>query len=618
MKIHPPVQRPRNLHRTYAGLFIFTIVTGCYETSVMPDSGSPPRSDDASAPPQPDDAGETVGNTGESSIPDSGSTSLGGEDSVADAGTSTDSGVPDASVLPLTEGAPVVNSSVQDLDLDVFGTFDNHYWFIATEAQVAVINAEFEGPGGGFGEPGGFGGPGGDYYTPPTTATERTIDHFLATTPAGRTADFGEMQVKLVGQSTGRLWSTTTLPNFKIDSDHVTPDLRVGEYEHLRFNNGVWGSIYREKFVFDYYRELGYPAPLATYGWVSTTVWPPDVKVPYIVVESYKRGFCRDRAEYFGGECPNMWEFAQDLDEGVFDYPENCQFEACESSRANEFQEVVSNARYGSGTWEEVGEYVDWERFHEFQCLSWIFGTSDDAIHGGNNTVWVERPDGKFQLLPYSIDISLDLWGQGDIGLSGFTSVAQICQNDEVCWADTIATCERLIEGFVEADPVQRLEDLHEQIVAAGMLRAGDEQRYADLRATLERLITSLPVDLEYHRLNPNGGGYCEYPTVDCAGRCDLPANCELCQDWYYEQGEGGAPLPPIVEPRPLPALEDIALPPGDPVPVPTNVPPPPPPVDLDGGVGGDGGNVYPKPDFCFWEDPGVKPVVGRELYRVK
>lgn len=620
-----PAFRPRAA--VGCGAVIFTVFTaGCIDTVVrddVPTEGetSEPATSSSPVSTTTDGVDAAVSTTLDDTDVDAGeveSSSASEVEAGSSSETQLDAGSDAASQdaeVPLTEGAPLVNTSVSELDVDVFGTFDNRYWFIATPEQVEAINNEFQGGGGG-------GWIGGDLYTPGSGAAGRTVDHLLVTTPDGKTADFGEMQVKLVGQSTGRPWTPTTLPNIKIDADDVTPEMRLGGYEHIRFNNGVWGSIFNEKFVFDYYRALGYPAPLASYGWVSSTVWGPDIAVPYIVVESYKRGFCRNREDYFGGECPNMWEFAQDLFEGVFDYPENCQFEECESTRANEFASVVSNARYGVGTIEDVGQYLDWDRFHEFQCLSWIFGTSDDAIHGGNNTVWVERSDGKFQLLPYSVDLSMNL--TGDVALTGYTSIPQICQNDEQCWADTIATCGRLVDAIVESDPVQRLDELYAQIDAAGMLRSGDDGRYAQLRDHWERRLTNLPTELEYYRDNPNQN-YCQYPYADCGGSCVLPQDCYLCQDWYYEQGGTGVivPVPTVVappEPVPFERAADIALPlpiPVDPPPTVTNVPPPPPPP-VDGGVVGDGGVEYPKPDFCYWEVPEEKPPVGRELYLVK
>jgi hypothetical protein len=62
-----------------------------------------------------------------------------------------------------------------------------------------------------------------------------------------------------VGSSTGRPWTRGTLPNFKLDADQFTPEQRIAGFEHLRLNNAVVGSIYREKLTLDLYQRLGYP-----------------------------------------------------------------------------------------------------------------------------------------------------------------------------------------------------------------------------------------------------------------------------------------------------------------------------------------------------------------------
>lgn len=453
--------------------------------------------------------------------------------------------------VPLAEGAPLVNATPNELELDVFGTFDNSYWFVVSEEEVARMNEQY----GGGGPIIFFGNDYGDIYTPGGTSDEPTFaDHVLVTTTANKTADFGKMQVNLVGESTGRPWTESSLPNVKIDTNEFVQKNRLGGYEHIRFNNAVVGSIFREKYALDFYRALGYPAPLASYGWVSSSVWGPDVRVPYVVTEAYKRNFCKQREDYFGGECPNMWEFAGDFGFGAFDSPDACQFSECDSTRVDEFEERVMSTPEGDGYKAALAEFLDWDRFHEFQCLSWIFATGDDALHNTNNFVLVERPDGMFQLLPYSVDISFGQDWYADVPLAGQSSLARGCQSETQCWADTIATCENMLAAFIDADPVSRLDDLYQDLETAGMLRPGDDNRYEDMRAYLERRIEELPIELEENREGPNNNT-CEPPLVMCGDYCELPEYCYVCDD------DGGGPIVdgPIIdgpigqpEPRPL------------------------------------------------------------------
>ena len=485
-----------------------------------------------------DAAAPSVDSSDGSSLGDAGEGSSGALDGGRDAGNleadAAADGGPDAQA-PFAEGAPLVNAALDELALDVFGTYDNRYWFVVSGEQVSKMNERrYGGPIGMY----------GDIYSPIGGSGGKTyVDHLLVTNPSGATADVGKVQATLVGGSTYRPWTESTLPNIKIDSNEFQDQVRVGGYEHLRFNNGVIGSIFREKFAFDFYRALGYPAPNAGYAWVSSTVWSPEVAVPYIVVEAYKRQFCRDRDDYFGGECPNMWEFAQDITSPeIFGEPDACQYSECDSTVAREMSELVAQTPQAPGFKATTAAYIDWESFHEFQCLSWLFGTPDDYVHGGNNTVIVERPDGKFQFLPYSVDISFNHdWGGGGTQLPGYTALPRGCQADPDCWADTIATCQVLVEAYVAADPVARLDALYADLDAAGMLRQGDETRYEQMRDGIHNRIAGLNDELVYWRDNPNGtyGNHCQYPHVQCGDGCALPQDCYLCGE-----EPGPRPLP--------------------------------------------------------------------------
>lgn len=488
----------------------------------------------------------------DASVPDAATPPVDSGTSEDDAGEdSVDSGT-----RPLADGAPLVNISPEEQGLDVFGTSRNHYWFIASEDQVERMNERFGGGGPIFlpGIPNY-----GDMYTPGGAGDAPTfVEHLLVTDPSGKTADYGKLEVRLVGESTGRPWTEHTLPNFKLDADEFAEKNRVGGVEHLRLNNAVVGSIFREKFAFDYYRELGYPAPRATFGRVSGTVWGAGVSVPYVVVEVYKKPFCKQWKDHFGGGCRNMWELVGDFGYGGFEEPSNCQFSQCENERVGELEQLVMSTPEGPGYKEALGEWLDWDAFHQFQCLSWIFATGDDALHNMNNFVLVEREDGKFQYLPYSVDISFGQDWYQEVPLAGSNSIARGCQSDEQCWADTIVTCEAMLEAFVDADPVGRLEQLHDQLEEDDMLRTGDERRYEELKAYLERRLEELPQELELNREAPHGIE-CEYPWVLCGDYCALPEECYLC--------EPGDVLPPpaLPVPRFRPALNLVlAEPPVD------------------------------------------------------
>jgi CotH protein len=453
----------------------------------------------------------------------------GGQD--ASSSTTPAAGPPgDAGSTPASPGAPVADVAPEDLQLDVFGAVGNRFWIDASEQQVALMNAPFQ--------PSVAGPFEGDLYNPYSPAPITFADHLFATT-AGEpphSADFGKVQVKLIGQSTGRPWTVHSLPNFKIDADEFVAKNRIGGVEHLRLNNAIVGNIFREKLALDLYRALGYPAPRASHAWVSGSVWGPEVRVPYVAVEAYERHFCTSREAELGGGCVNMWELSGDLGGGALGVPDNCQLASCDPTRGLALEAAVTATPHGDGYEEALASWLDWDAFHRFQCLSWILQTGDDALHNLNNLVLVERVDGKFQLLPYSVDLSFGQSWPHEVRLGGHSALAAGCQSDGGCWAETIATCESLIDAFAAADPVGKLDALHARLAEAGMLRDGDDDLYQELRSRIEQRLDELPIELEANRDGAVGGA-CPYPLVQCGEACVDPAACPACEP---DAGAGG------------------------------------------------------------------------------
>ena len=118
-----------------------------------------------------------------------------------------------------------------------------------------------------------------------------------------------------------------------------------------------------------------------------------EADVPYVVVEAYKPQFCKLREAELGGGCVNMWEFYGDIGSGMLGFEDSCQFSECDSTRGLEFEEAVAYTPQGEGFKEALSEWLDWDAFHRFQCLSWILETGDDALHNMNNVLLVERVD---------------------------------------------------------------------------------------------------------------------------------------------------------------------------------------------------------------------------------
>ncbi len=152
----------------------------------------------------------------------------------------------------------------------------------------------------------------------------------------------------------------------------------------------------------------------------------------------------------------------------------------------------------------------------------------------------MERDDGLFQYLPYSVDISLGQEWYPTVPYRARTRSLVAARATPGCWADTIATCEDVIAEFEDLDPKAVLDSVHEQLTAQGMLRPGDEERYQALSDWFEARLSALPTELEENREPPL---VCPQEQVDCGGYRDYYENCgNNCEPppAIQEAGAGG------------------------------------------------------------------------------
>lgn len=602
---HQP-HRPKKLTRAALATTLLFALGACSEKNYYTENVYV-RSPDAEAPPPTPSVEDEAGAPQEAGVDPAPVGDAGSEPSNGDGGAeppAEEAGVPDR---PNMEGAPTPNTSAAELDLDVFGVIGNRYWFATDPKQVEAMNGLHNGPG--FPIFNQY----GDIYTPGGEGDKTYVDSLFVTTagPEPLTADFGKIQTRLIGQSTSRPWSPTTLPNLRLNMDGYTDGMRLGGFEHVRFNNNLVGSIFREKLTLDLYRAMGYPAPLATFAWVGSNVWGEDLAIPYTLTEVYKKSLCKRHADDLGGGCVNMWEFAGDLGWGALGSPDTCQTDECDPGRALDLETLLLDTPPGPGFKDDMKDWIAWDEFHQFQCLSWILATGDDALHNQNNVLLVERADGLFQYLPYSVDISLGQDWYPTVELPGHNLVSTGCQNDEACWADTIATCKSMLEEFADLDPIGRLDTMYSDLEAEGMLRGGDEGRYESLRSWFERRLEDMPLELEGYRELPLT---CGYPYVMCDGECVLEGECYGgCVPVIWEPGMGEP------EPRPINGIA-IGVPGPNPLPLPEPEPEPAPelPTDGDAGPNDDGGAIDDGPiDDGPIDDEPPPPCHVIEEYRV-
>jgi len=436
---------------------------------------------------------------------------------------------------------PTISATTQDIDL--FGASGHRFWLEVSEEQRLLMNAETND----FGE---------DIYFPGGNATY--ADHMvIQAAPSGSVADYGKTQVRLIGESTARAFDPGHIPNFRIDTNHFHEGLRVDGFEHIRLNNAQVGSIFREHLTHRIYRELGYPALRSSFAFAGSNVWGEGIWVPMTLIEVYKLKFCTDNAEVLGGNCVNMWEFAGDLGQGGGGFPggpgfpidivaedividpgplpdpgaqlpfDACQIDSCDNQRLDELSLALSRTYRGPGFKEALEPYIEWDRFHEFQCLSWMLWVGDDPIHNSNNNLIIEREDGKLIWAPYSVDISAGQSWYTNVPLTGSNSIASGCQLDPVCWEDTIAACEDLIQRFDDLNPEEMVDETVTQLTELGMMRDGDEDRAQELRDWFVYRQDALATELEYYRYLPDENGNCPNDLMQCLDMsCGTPDQC--------------------------------------------------------------------------------------------
>jgi hypothetical protein len=373
----------------------------------------------------------------------------------------TDSAEPDA-------GTPDAEPA---FDLELFAQAGTTFRFtVSPEMATQMDNRQWGGIEAGFGgwdgDPytvGGGGGPEVEY----TYADDVTV-----TTVDGTTRSFGKVATWTIGQSSFRPWDG--IPNIRVDTGKVEDGLKIGGFEDFRFNNGQVGGIFREAIALRFWDAMGYPTPETTFAWVEAPNQWDEARVPMTLVEVYKKPWATREVD---PDVRNIWEgvgepwyFAND--------PQACQIGTCDGTRLVELGDVAQTTPLGPGYTDALADYVDWDTFRQFMCLSWITCTGDDYLHNTNNVLVVERADGKFQFHPYSVDISASQDWYQYTPLMGTSQLARGCQTDPECWAELLTTCDEMLDTMAAMDPAATIvQPVLDAIEDNGMMRPGDDER---------------------------------------------------------------------------------------------------------------------------------------------
>ena len=393
--------------------------------------------------------------------------------------------------------------SANQLPADVLGQDDNTWWLKVSESTISDINAPWLGGGSyGYGEYEVGGGGGGG------------TENLLIITPEGEVADYGQVGLKLIGQSTGAPWTSSTIPNFRLDADEYVEGQRFGEVEHIRLNNAGVGTMFGEASSLIVFRAMDVPAARTAYAWAGGSGWEDDeMLVPMLAREAYKRDFCEDNAELLGGGCKTIRESTGDVVNLANWAVADCDLGDCTdmAGLAQFATAVISN--FNQQTFDEGTEpYFDWPQFHRSACVHWLLWVGDDYIHNSNNVVLAEGEDGRFRLLPYSTDVTAGYAFGGTYAntpLFGNGLLSKGCYADDGCRETQLDTCEQVIDQFEAMDPVSIIDGLADRLRAAkapwgdypdGMWRGPDDAAYDHYRSFYETRAESARAELETYR----------------------------------------------------------------------------------------------------------------------
>ena len=186
----------------------------------------------------------------------------------------------------------------EGLAFDPFANDGAVYWFDVSESQVAQMNDDWANSW-------------YDWYGPLYSVDEEgegsTYADHLYVFDGANTADYGMVQVNVVGQSTGVTWTSTTIPNLSLDSNEFVNGQFFNFLErldHLRLNNESVGSMIGEPLALSIWEAAGVSVQRFAYGFVGGTPWQNvELLIPYAMVETYKPAWCNLHADELGGGC---------------------------------------------------------------------------------------------------------------------------------------------------------------------------------------------------------------------------------------------------------------------------------------------------------------------------
>ena len=277
----------------------------------------------------------------------------------------------------------------------------------------------------------------------------------------------------------GNLISLSELTrSYKVDLNKFAPGQKLGGVDELTFNSLVTDySGLDETLGYEFFRELGVPAPRTAYVWLSasvTTQWEQKPLGLYLMVEAVDDEFA---AERFGSKSTPIFKpVTYDLFEYLGDewpaygaiYDLKTKATPEQQRRVIDFAQLVSSAtdaEFAAG----VGDFLDLDEFARFLAGQVLLPNYDGILSRGHNFyMYLDPRSDKFGFIPWDLDSG---WGQDWIASTAEQEQASIWhpwvgENRFIERAMAVEEFRRIYRSHLE-DSVARLyvpERLHRRI----------------------------------------------------------------------------------------------------------------------------------------------------------
>ena len=206
--------------------------------------------------------------------------------------------------------------------------------------------------------------------------------------------------------------------SFKVDLNKTSKGQKLGELDEFNFHNLIADqSCMSDALAYEFFRDVGVPAPRTAYAWLTVSVteqWDRRPLGLYALVEPVNEDFAADR---FGSKKtpifkPVTYQLFEHLGDDWPAYAEiydlKTKATTDQQRRVIEFGRLVSFASDAEFA-ERLGGFLDLDEFARFLAGEVLLSSYDSFLANGQNFyVYLDPRSNKFGFIPWDLDLA---WG---------------------------------------------------------------------------------------------------------------------------------------------------------------------------------------------------------------